>query len=82
MQPPALFILHGSPMLAIEGSPARRSLMELAEILPRPERILVASAHWETARPVVATGSRPQTVHDFRGYSAPSNPDCITASIA
>lgn len=84
MHQPAFFISHGSPMLAIEDSPARRFLLSLGASLRRPERILVASAHWETARPVVASGARPRTVHDFRGfdrrlyeieYRAPGDPE-------
>ncbi len=68
MRTPAFFISHGSPMLAIADSPARRFLAALAGSLPRPERILVASAHWETAIPAVATAPRPSTIYDFRGF--------------
>lgn len=70
-------------MLAIEDSPARRFLLGLSASLPRPERILVASAHWETSRPAVSTAAWPRTVYDFRGfdralyeikYEAPGDP--------
>ena len=37
MRLPALFLSHGSPMLAITDSPARRFLLELGRALPRPE---------------------------------------------
>jgi len=48
MSLPTLFISHGSPMLAIEDSPARRFLLQLGKTLPRPKAIIVASAHWES----------------------------------
>jgi 4,5-DOPA dioxygenase extradiol len=68
MTMPALFISHGSPELAVHDSPAHRFLSGYAKSLPRPRRVLVVSAHWETDEPVVATGSHPRTVHDFRGF--------------
>ena len=43
---PTLFISHGSPMLALEPSPARDFLAGLGATLARPRAILVASAHW------------------------------------
>jgi 4,5-DOPA dioxygenase extradiol len=68
---PTLFISHGSPMLAIEDSPARRFLLALGKSLPRPEAIVVASAHWETAgAPAVSAAIRPETIHDFGGFPA------------
>ncbi len=68
---PSLSLSHGSPMTAIQDSPARRFLAGLADHLPRPDAILIASAHWETAEPAVASAARPETVHDFWGFPAP-----------
>lgn len=66
---PALFISHGSPMLAIDDSPARRFLLELGRTLPRPEAIIVASAHWETSDGLaVSLAAHPETIHDFGGF--------------
>lgn len=68
---PTLFISHGSPMLAIEDSPARRFLQQLGESLPRPKAILVASAHWESSdSSAVSFAAHPQTIHDFGGFPA------------
>lgn len=92
MSLPALFISHGSPMLAIEDSPARRFLLELGKSLPRPKAILVASAHWETMDGVaVGAAPHPETIHDFGGfpevlfdiqYPAPGAPDTAAQAAA
>ena len=66
---PTLFISHGSPMLALDNSPARRFLQDLGRRLPRPQAILVASAHWETmGGPAVSLAPQPETIHDFGGF--------------
>ena len=66
---PALFISHGSPMLAIDDSPARRFLLSLGRTLPRPKAIIVASAHWETSGGLaVSLTAHPETIHDFGGF--------------
>jgi 4,5-DOPA dioxygenase extradiol len=68
---PTLFISHGSPMLAVDDSPARRFLLELGKMLPRPKAILVVSAHWESMdAPAVSFAARPETIHDFGGFPA------------
>lgn len=68
---PTLFISHGSPMLALQDSPARRFLSELGKSLPRPRAILVASAHWETLKvPALSFAEHPETIHDFGGFPA------------
>ena len=66
---PTLFLSHGSPMLAIRDSAARRFLQGLGASLPRPEAVIVVSAHWETAgAPAVSLAARPDTIHDFGGF--------------
>ena len=65
---PSLFISHGSPMLALTQTPARKFLAGLSASLPRPRAILAVSAHWETAAPMVNAVSRNETIHDFFGF--------------
>ncbi|MCC7273457.1 MAG: dioxygenase [Alphaproteobacteria bacterium] len=88
-QPP-LFLSHGSPMLYLTDSPARRFLAGLAARIGRPPAIVVASAHWETEAPRVGGAPAPRTIHDFGGfpdalhrasYPAPGAPD-LAARIA
>jgi len=87
---PSLFLSHGSPMLAVQDSPAGRFLDGLGELLPWPKAIVVASAHFMTDQPMVGGHVQPQTVHDFGGfpkelfelrYAAPGAPD-LAAEIA
>lgn len=89
---PTLFISHGSPMLAIQESPAHQFLLTLGDTLPRPKAILVASAHWETsAAPAVSLTPDPETIHDFGGfpralfeieYHAPGAPEVAARAVA
>jgi 4,5-DOPA dioxygenase extradiol len=65
---PALFLSHGSPMLALTDSPARDFLRGLGKELGRPSAILVASAHWETRVPAFNAVARNETIHDFYGF--------------
>ncbi|MEZ5776186.1 MAG: class III extradiol ring-cleavage dioxygenase [Hyphomicrobiaceae bacterium] len=65
---PAIFLSHGSPMLALDGSAAHHFLKDYAREIPRPKAILVASAHWATARPAVSAVAAPRTIHDFGGF--------------
>jgi 4,5-DOPA dioxygenase extradiol len=68
MRQPTLFISHGSPMLAIEDSPAREFLMDYGKSLGKPRAIVLASAHFETARPAVVGDAKPDMIYDFGGF--------------
>ena len=85
-----IFVSHGSPMLALNHTPAHEFLAQLGEQLPRPKSILCVSAHWETQLPTASTAARPQTIHDFSGfpealyklrYPAPGAPELAQRAI-
>lgn len=65
---PSLYISHGSPMTAIQPGLVRERLATLAAALPRPQAIVIATAHWLSAQPQVGGAAHPQTVHDFFGF--------------
>lgn len=65
---PSLFVSHGSPMMALENSRARRFLCGLGEDIGKPEAILIASAHWEAPQLAFTTADKLPTIHDFGGF--------------
>ncbi|GAB3316267.1 DODA-type extradiol aromatic ring-opening family dioxygenase [Haliea atlantica] len=95
----SLYISHGGGPLPLLGDPAHaelvRTLGELADVVPRPEAIIVVSAHWEAPVATVTTAARPALYYDYYGfpeasyrirYPAPGAPglagrvrDCLAA---
>ena len=80
---PTLFISHGSPMLAMVDSAARRFLQALGPRLQAPAAVVVLSAHYDAPTVEITAAARPETIHDFGGfpdalyrlrYPAPGNP--------
>ena len=66
---PALFVSHGSPMVAIENEDWGRRLREFGASLARPLAAVVVSAHFEAPPPLRITSSKaPETIHDFSGF--------------
>jgi 4,5-DOPA dioxygenase extradiol len=68
---PTLFLSHGSPLHALDAGEAGQAWAAVAVALPRPHAVLMVSAHWETALPMVTGGTQLQTIHDFSGFPAP-----------
>jgi len=66
---PVVFLGHGSPMNAIEDTAYSRAWSDLGRSLPRPQAILVVSAHWMTrGTTLVDVSAMPRTIHDFYGF--------------
>lgn len=66
---PVVFLGHGSPMNAIAETEYSRSWRALGQTLPRPQAILVVSAHWMTkGSTLVDVSAMPHTIHDFYGF--------------
>jgi 4,5-DOPA dioxygenase extradiol len=65
---PVLFIGHGSPMNIINDNAYTRSLRTLGTSLPKPEHILVISAHWLTHGTFVCNADKPKQNYDFYGF--------------
>lgn len=65
---PALFVAHGSPMLALEDHEYSRFLESLGRELPAPEAIVVFSAHWDSPEQSMTVDESHDTMHDFYGF--------------
>ena len=66
---PALFVAHGSPTFGLEAGEFGETLRRFAERIPRPDAIVVASAHWEAPWPIrVTAAAAPPLIYDFGGF--------------
>ncbi len=66
---PVLFVSHGSPrVLQIEAEDTR-SLRKLSEQVPRPQAIVVVSAHWIDSPVGISNSEQLGTIHDFGGFA-------------
>jgi 4,5-DOPA dioxygenase extradiol len=85
---PSIYVSHGSPMIAIEPSPAAAFLQRLGPAVEaafgRPRAVVMVSPHTATREPVVQAAARHVAVHDFGGfpealyrlrYDAPGDPE-------
>jgi 4,5-DOPA dioxygenase extradiol len=68
---PTFFLSHGSPTHALDPGGAGEAWQSIAAALPRPRAVLIASAHWETALPMLTGTGRLLTIHDFGGFPEP-----------
>lgn len=65
---PVLFFGHGSPMNIMQRNAFTDALDSFSRKLPRPDAVLMVSAHW-MARTTMLTGSEnPAQIYDFYGF--------------
>ena len=65
---PVLFIGHGSPMNAILNNSYTKAICKSVENIPKPQAILVISAHWETKGTLITAANAPEQIYDFYGF--------------
>lgn len=69
---PALFLSHGSPMIALEDSPAARFLDRLGPVIDatfgRPKAVVITSPHTPARQPLALAARQHGAVHDFGGF--------------
>ena len=68
---PAVFVSHGSPIVAIQTGPYQDALAQFGRSV-RPRAIVAISAHWGSGRAISVTSvEHNTTIHDFGGFPAP-----------
>lgn len=85
---PVIFVPHGGGPLPLMDDPQHFQLTEflanLGKTIPRPESILVITAHWEENIATISSSAKPEMIYDYYGfppetyhfnYSAPGEPD-------
>lgn len=66
---PVVFVSHGAPDALLKAPSTVACWREIGASMPRPKAILALSSHWETPLPTVSFSERPETIHDFGGFS-------------
>ena len=67
---PAVFVSHGSPMVALQQGPYQDALAAFGRSY-RPKAIVVVSANWGTGTTIEITGDNThRTIHDFGGFAS------------
>ncbi len=66
---PALFVSHGTPMLAYGESPVSDALSALTQTLPKPKALLFVSSHALSSDSIHVLSTEKNTIqHDFSGF--------------
>lgn len=67
-----LFVSHGGGPLPLLGDPGHAEMVsvleDLGRSLPKPDAIVVVSAHWEATVPTVTTAAAPELLYDYYGF--------------
>jgi 4,5-DOPA dioxygenase extradiol len=65
---PVIFAAHGAPIL-LDDKPWMSELTAWGQAMPKPEAVLVISAHWEEAAATLGATRTVPLVYDFYGFS-------------
>ncbi len=67
-----LYIPHGGGPMPLLGDSGHRNMVEFLQRIslqvPKPERIVVFSAHWEERQPTITGGISPSLIYDYYGF--------------
>lgn len=67
-----LFVSHGGGPLPLLGDSAHAELVQAlqaaAQTLPRPDQIVVISAHWEAPVATITSAAKPTLIYDYYGF--------------
>lgn len=67
-----VYFSHGGGPLPLLGDPGHQAMIafmsQLPEQLPKPEAILVISAHWEEPVPTLLGAANPPMFYDYFGF--------------
>ncbi len=67
-----LFVSHGGGPMPLLGEPGHQEMANcvtnLGKSLPKPERVLIVSAHWEESRATLLTGEQHPLLFDYYGF--------------
>jgi len=71
-----VYFSHGGGPLPLLGDPGHQAMLafmrQLPEQLPKPEAILVISAHWEEPVPTLLGAANPPMFYDYYGFPEPA----------
>ncbi|PWQ97847.1 DODA-type extradiol aromatic ring-opening family dioxygenase [Leucothrix pacifica] len=70
--PKALFISHGGGPMPLLDDPGHQEMVtclkEITASFPKPDAIVVVSAHWEESVPTITSAANPSLIYDYYGF--------------
>ncbi|MCR6652710.1 MAG: dioxygenase [Cellvibrionaceae bacterium] len=68
----ALFLSHGGGPMPLLGDESHQEmiacLQQIATLLPKPDAMVIVSAHWEATVPTITAGANPPLIYDYYGF--------------
>ncbi|MCD2452551.1 dioxygenase [Methylicorpusculum oleiharenae] len=68
----ALFLSHGGGPMPLLGDAGHQEMVacleNIASIIPKPDALVVVSAHWEERLPTITSGTTPSLIYDYSGF--------------
>ncbi len=70
--PKAVYISHGGGPMPLLGDAGHQEMVacleQIAASIPKPDAIVVVSAHWEESIPTVTSAAAPELIYDYYGF--------------